>query len=69
MKKVVTIQVGADGVLNLTLPLGAMDAKKTVRVTLETVDEPAACTGPPLSFTAWDWDRLRARGRSFGKER
>ncbi len=37
MKRELTVQVGADGVL--TLPLGHEDANKTVRVIVETVDE------------------------------
>ncbi len=39
MKKVVTTQVGADGILNLCVPLSKTDANKSVRVTLETVDD------------------------------
>jgi hypothetical protein len=52
MKKVMTMQVGADGVLSLSIPLGEGDANKTVRVTVETV-EAAQPTMPPADRDAW----------------
>lgn len=42
MKKVLTTHVGADGVLALTVPLGETGANKPVRVTVETLEGPAA---------------------------
>jgi hypothetical protein len=50
MKTVVTAQVGADGVLTLAVPLGAGDANKTVRVTVETVGETAGDREAWLQF-------------------
>jgi len=47
---VVTSKVGRDGVLHLTLPLGAADADKEVRVTVESV-------GPP-AMSQEEWRRL-----------
>jgi hypothetical protein len=44
MATVVTTQVGPDGVLHLSLPLGAGGANRTVRVTVEPVDGPAPNT-------------------------
>jgi hypothetical protein len=49
MKTVVTTHVGANGVLTLTVPLGQDDACKAVRVTVETMEEPAA----PMDREAW----------------
>jgi hypothetical protein len=40
-KVILTSQVGADGVLNVTVPLQPEDANKTVRVTVEVVDQAA----------------------------
>jgi hypothetical protein len=37
---IVTSQVGADGVLNLTVPLKPENANQTVRVTIETLPQP-----------------------------
>jgi hypothetical protein len=45
-KVIVTSQVGADGVLNLTVPLKPEDANKTVRVTIEAL-------APPMSEEEW----------------
>lgn len=42
MKREWTAQVGADGVLTLSVPLGREDANKTVRVVVETLDWPTA---------------------------
>jgi hypothetical protein len=50
MKKVLTTQVGADGVLTLRVPLGLADANHLVRVTVETVDGP---TAPPADREGW----------------
>jgi hypothetical protein len=47
MRRELTAQVGADGVLTLTVPLGREDANKTLRVVVETVEPPAGpITGP-----------------------
>jgi hypothetical protein len=46
MQKTLTARVGADGVLTLSVPLGKQDANKTVRVTVETVDEATGVTRP-----------------------
>jgi hypothetical protein len=40
-------RVGADGVLNLTVPIGATDANREVQVTIDEVD-PA-----PMTLEAW----------------
>ena len=50
MKRELTAQVGADGVLTLTVPLGREDANKTVRVVVETVETPA---GPVTDPDEW----------------
>jgi hypothetical protein len=50
MKRELTAQVGADGVLTLTVPLGREDANKTVRVVVETVETPA---GPITDPDEW----------------
>ena len=42
MKRELTAQVGADGVLTLSVPLGREGANKTVRVVVETVEGAAA---------------------------
>ncbi len=47
MRWELTVQVGADGVLNLAVPLGREDANKTVRVVLETVETPAGPVSDP----------------------
>jgi hypothetical protein len=47
MKKIMTTQVGADGILTLTVPLAKSDANKIVRVTLETVDDAGVSKGTP----------------------
>ena len=46
MRRELTAQVGADGVLNLTVPLNPEDANKTVRVVVETV--------PAMSQAEWE---------------
>ena len=48
MKRELTAQVGADGVLILQVPLGREDANKVVRVVVETVEE-----GRPMSQEEW----------------
>jgi hypothetical protein len=57
---VVTSKVGPDGVLHLTLPLGAADAGQDVRVTVEPV--------APLSLATEEWRRavLATAGRWQG---
>jgi hypothetical protein len=41
VKRELTVQVGADGVLALRVPLGHDGANKTVRVVVQTVEEAA----------------------------
>lgn len=53
MKKVLTTQVGADGVLTLRVPLGLADANHLVRITVETVEGPALQTAPPDDRDGW----------------
>ena len=60
MATVVTTQVGPDGVLHLNLPLSTADANRTVRVTVEPVDEAATTT--PTDREAW----LRFIARTAG---
>ncbi len=50
MKRELTAQVGADGVLTLTVPLTPEDANKTVRVVVETVETPS---GPITDPQEW----------------
>lgn len=52
MKRIMTTQVGADGILTLTVPLARADANKVIRVTLETLDEAA---GTPVISDHCDW--------------
>jgi hypothetical protein len=47
MKRELTTQVGADGVLVLQLPLGSSAANRTVRVVVETVE------GPGMTQEEW----------------
>ena len=49
MTKVITTQIGADGVLHLALPLDKADACKAVRVTVETVES----IGPITDRADW----------------
>lgn len=51
MKKVITAQVGADGVL--TVPLDKEDACKFVRVSLEPIGESVEATAPVMSREEW----------------
>jgi hypothetical protein len=51
MKKVLTTRIGANGVL--TVPLGAEDANKDVRVTVETLEAEAVPALPPQDHEAW----------------
>ncbi len=53
MQKVLTTQVGADGVLTLRVPLGPAGANHVVRVTVETVEGPAPSTVPPADWEGW----------------
>jgi len=48
MTRVVTAQVGPNGILTLTVPLDKADANKPVRVTVETLE-----AKPPLDREAW----------------
>jgi hypothetical protein len=50
VKRELTAQVGADGVLTLKVPLRQEDANKTVRVLVETVEAPA---GPITDPEEW----------------
>jgi hypothetical protein len=52
MKRELIAQVGADGVLTLSVPLGRGDANKTVRVVVETVE--GAATDPAMSREEWE---------------
>jgi hypothetical protein len=52
MKRILTAQVGADGVLTLSVPLGEAEANKTVRLTVETV-EPATKDRSTMSREEW----------------
>ncbi|HZY89412.1 MAG TPA: hypothetical protein VFE78_31610 [Gemmataceae bacterium] len=53
MKKVLTTQVGADGVLTLRVPLGPADANHLVRVIVETVEGETAPAAPPAGSEGW----------------
>ncbi len=61
MKKELTAQVGADGVLNLNVPLGLEGANKTVRVVVETFE--GATAGPAMSREDWQRFIRRMAGR------
>jgi hypothetical protein len=61
MKRELTAQVGADGVLILSVPLGREEANKTVRVIVETVE--GAATGPMTSQEEWQRFIHRMAGR------
>jgi hypothetical protein len=52
-KLILTSQVGADGVLNVTVPLKPEDANKTVRVTVETLAEASAPPARPTTREEW----------------
>ncbi len=45
MKRELTAEVGADGVLTLSVPLGSEGASRTVRVVVETIEEERAVLG------------------------
>jgi hypothetical protein len=51
--KVLTTQVGPDGVLNLTVPLGEADANKVVRVVVETLEGARAVRAPVTTREEW----------------
>lgn len=53
MKKTMTTQVGADGILTLTVPLAKTDANKTIRVTLETIDDSSDSIAPIKNREDW----------------
>ncbi len=46
-------RVGADGVLQLTVPLGVADADREVEVTIEAVT-----SNPPLSSSTEEWQQF-----------
>jgi hypothetical protein len=52
-KVILTSQVGADGVLHVSLPLKPEDANRAVRVTVEPLDQAAAPTGRPTTHAEW----------------
>jgi hypothetical protein len=52
-KVIVTSQVGADGVLHVTVPLKPEDANKTVRVTVEPLDETTTPATRPTTREEW----------------
>jgi len=56
LKRELTAQVGADGVLTLRVPLGREDANKTIRVVVETVEMPASPITDPE-----EWHRFVER--------
>ena len=64
MRRELTAQVGADGVLTLTVPLNREDANKTVRVVVETVEKGAA--GPATSQEEWEQFIARTAGHWQG---
>lgn len=49
MTKILSAQVGADGVLSLNVPMEPCDANKNVRVIVETMDVPTV----PMDRAAW----------------
>lgn len=49
---VLTSRVGADGILNVSVPLAPNDANKPVRVIVEGMDEPTSA-GLPSTREAW----------------
>jgi hypothetical protein len=66
MKRELTAQVGADGVLTLSVPLGREDANKTVRVVVETVE--GAATAPAMSPQQSEWRFAHATGADSASE-
>ncbi|WP_157369324.1 hypothetical protein [Zavarzinella formosa] len=46
MKKIITTHVGDNGVLNVSMPFSMESARKAVRVTVETLEEPASSVLP-----------------------
>ena len=62
MRRELTAQVGADGVLTLTLD--PEDANKSVRVIVETVEKAAA--GPAMSREEWERFLDRTAGGWLG---
>lgn len=61
MKKELTTQVGSDGLLNLTVPMGQNGADKTVHVVVETIEEPL--TNQATSQEEWVRFVQRMAGR------
>ena len=53
MKRELMAQLGADGVLRLTVPLGCEGAHKTVRVVVETMDATGELPRPFASRDKW----------------
>jgi hypothetical protein len=53
MKLVLTTQVGADGVLAVTVPLGQAAAATIVRVVVETVDGATLPAAPVADREGW----------------
>jgi hypothetical protein len=52
-KVTLTSQVGADGVLKVSVPLKPEDANKTVRVTIEPLDQAEASATRPTTREEW----------------
>jgi hypothetical protein len=61
MTKIVTTQVGPDGVLNLHIPLGEGDANKRVRVVVETLDQAEPSSTPMTEAEREEWLRFIER--------
>ncbi len=52
-KVILTSQVGADGVLSVTVPLKPEEANKTVRVTVEALEAAETPTTRPMTREEW----------------
>jgi hypothetical protein len=52
-KVILTSQVGADGVLHVSVPLKPEDANRAVRVTVEPLDQATATTSRPTTHEEW----------------
>jgi len=52
-KVILTSQVGADGVLKVTVPLKLEDANKTVRVIVEALEETQTPINRPSTRAEW----------------
>jgi hypothetical protein len=52
-RMIVKSRVGADGVLNVTVPVGPADANREVQVTIEPLAAPPMTSGPPMTPDEW----------------